>query len=102
MQGHVEPAGVFDGTQMENLGAVCRHFEGFFVSEGSDVAGGFADAGVGGEDAVDIGLDLAHVRPERRREGNRGGVGAAAAEGGDVVVPVHALEAGDDRDFVVF
>jgi 2-polyprenyl-6-hydroxyphenyl methylase/3-demethylubiquinone-9 3-methyltransferase len=53
---------------------------------------------VGGVDAVDVGVDLAHVRLERRRHGHRRGVRAAAAEGGDVAGAVDALEARDDRD----
>ncbi|MEZ5076997.1 MAG: hypothetical protein R2725_06110 [Solirubrobacterales bacterium] len=40
--------------------------------------------GSGAEDAGDVGVDLADAGIERRREGNRGGVGAAAAERGDV------------------
>ena len=64
-----------------------------------DPAGARHDAGVGGEDAVDVGVDLADVGLERRGEGDGGGVGAAAAERGDVAgAAVEALEPGDDRD----
>ena len=57
------------------------------------------DARVGGEDAVDVGVDLADVGVERRGQRDRGGVRAAAAERGDVLgVLADALEAGDDRD----
>ena len=54
------------------------------------------DAGVGGEHAGHVGVDLAGVGPERGGQGDRGGVGAAAAEEGDVVRGRHALGAGDD------
>ena len=57
------------------------------------------DARVGGEDAVDVGVDLADVGLERRRERDSRRVGAAAAERRDVAgVAVEALEAGDDDD----
>ena len=44
------------------------------------------DARVGGVDAVDVGVDLALVGLQRRGERHRRGVGAAAAERGDVAV----------------
>ena len=54
---------------------------------------------VGGEDAVDVGVDLADLGAERRGQGDGRGVGGAAAERGDVLgVLRDALEAGDDRD----
>jgi hypothetical protein len=57
------------------------------------------DARVGGEDAVDVGVDLAHVGLERGGERHRGRVGAAPAQGGDLLgVLADALEAGDDDD----
>ncbi len=56
------------------------------------------DVGVGGVDAVDVGVDLAGLGLERRRDRDRRGVRAAAAQRGDVAVLVDALEAGDDRD----
>ena len=70
--------------------------------------------GIGGVDALDVREDLAAVRLELRREGDRRGVRAAPAEGrdlggvdvaaaGGVLEAVergdaHALEAGDDDD----
>ena len=60
------------------------------------------DPRVGGEDAVDVGVDLADVGLERGRERDGRGVGAAAAEGGDLLgVGRDALEAGDDDDVAV-
>ena len=57
------------------------------------------DPRVGGEDAVDIGVDLADVGLQCRGQRHRGGVRAAAPERGDVLgVLGDALEAGDDRD----
>src|SRR5699024_11232551 len=55
-------------------------------------------SGVGGIDAVDVGVNLAEVGLHRGGDGDGAGIAAAAAEGGDVVVPVHPLEAGDNDD----
>ena len=56
------------------------------------------DARVGRVDAVDVGVDLAFVGGQRRGQRDARRIGAAAAEGGDVAVGIHALEAGDDDD----
>ena len=53
---------------------------------------------VGAPDAVDVAADLGVLGAERGREDHRGGVGAAAAERGDLALPADPLEAGDDRD----
>ena len=57
------------------------------------------DARVGGEDAVDVGVDLADVGLQRGGQRDGGGVRAAAAQRGDVLaVLADALEAGDQHD----
>jgi hypothetical protein len=56
------------------------------------------DPGIGRVDAVDVGIDVAAVRLHRRRERNRRGVGAAAAERCDAAVGGDALEARDNGD----
>ena len=58
-------------------------------------------AGVGGVHAVHICEDLAQIRLEHRGQGHRRGVRAAPAQGGDVVILVDALEAGDDHNGVL-
>ena len=98
MQGHPEAAGVLHGAQVEDLGAVGGQLQGLLAGEGLDALGGGDDAGVGGEQAVDVGVDLADVGVEGRGQGDRGRVGAAAAQGGGVLDLVDALEAGDDGD----
>jgi hypothetical protein len=55
------------------------------------------DARIGRIDAVDIGIDVAAVGLQGRRNGDRARVRAAAAEGRDAVVGRDALEAGDHR-----
>ena len=56
------------------------------------------DARVGGVDAVDVGVDVAAVGLHASGDGDRGRVGAAAAERRDAAVLADALEAGDDGD----
>ena len=83
---------------MEDLGAVGGHLQGLLAGEGLDAPGGGDDARVGGEQAVDVRVDLAHVGVEGGGQRHGGGVGAAAAQRGDVLDLVDALEAGDDGD----
>jgi hypothetical protein len=52
---------------------------------------------VGGEDAVDVGVDLADVGAERARHRDGRGVRASSAERRDVAVHVGALEACEHR-----
>ena len=89
-----------DAGQLEHL----------VVADGVDLAGFGHDARVGGVDAVHVGVDFAaDLAPSPGpavvlHDGGQGdgrGVGAAAAERGDVVVLVDALEAGDDDDLAV-
>ena len=101
VQGDPVAAGEFDGAQVEDLGAVRGHFQGFFLGEGAQAVGFGDDARVGGEEPVDVGVDFAHVGVEGCGEGDGGRVGAAAAERGHVVVFGDALESGDDGDLTV-
>ena len=75
-----------------------RQLEHLLVADAVDLARRRAHVRIGGVDAVDVGVDLAGVGLERRRDRHRRGVRAAAAERGDVALLVDALEAGDHRD----
>ncbi len=58
--------------------------------------------GIGGVDAVDVGVDVAKVGLDGDGDGDRAGVGAAAAERGDAVaLGLDALEAGDHGDLAL-
>ena len=72
--------------------------EGLLAGERLDAPGRGNDPGVGGEQAVDVGVDLADIGVEGGGERDGSGVGSAAAERGDVLDLVDALEAGDDGD----
>ena len=52
-------------------------------------------------DAVDIGADLAVLRPQGRGEDDGGGVRASASERGDLAGLADTLKAGDDGDHLV-
>ena len=99
MQRHTETARVLDAAQVQDLGAGRGQFQHFLAGDPVDLPGGRDNARIGGVDAVDVGEDLAHIGVERRGQGHRRRVRAAAAQRGDFVGgAAHALEAGDDRN----
>ena len=60
------------------------------------------DTGVGGENAVDVGVDLTDVGVQRGRQRDGGGVGAAATQRGDVLaVLADTLEARHQNDLAL-
>ena len=85
-------------SDLQHLGAEARHLEHLLEGDAVELARRGHQVRVGGVDAVDVRVDLADVGFERRRDGDRGGVRAAAAERRDVALVVDALEAGDHRD----
>src|SRR5690606_19695187 len=74
VDGHPVAAGVLHRAQVQDLGAVRRHLQRLLAGDVGDLAGRGDDAGVRGEQAVDVGVDLADVRVERGGEGDGGGV----------------------------
>ena len=99
---HAVVAGVLDRAQLQDAGAGGRHLQRLLVGGEGKLARVGDDARVGAEDAGDVGVDLADVGAERRRQGDRGRVGAAAAERGDVAaLGRDPLEAGDEDDAVL-
>ena len=102
MDGHLEAARVLDAPQVEDLGAAGGHLEHLVVGDAVDLVRRGDDARVGGEDPVDVGVDLAHVGFEGRGQRDGGRVRPAAAEGGDLLGSLaDALEAGDDHDVLL-
>ena len=81
---------------MEHLGPQCGQLQHLVVRNFLQHLRALDGAGVGGKDAVHVGINLTQVRVEHSGQGHRRGVRAAAAQGGNVVVFVDALEAGDD------
>ena len=90
---------VLHTAQMQDLGPAGRHLQHLLVADVRDPPRAGHDPRVGGVDAVDVGVDLAVVRAQRRGQGHRGGVGGPAAQGGDVLgVLGDPLEPGHDHD----
>ena len=90
--------GHFHRAVVQDLGAQGGQLQHLVVSDLFQLEGAGHMAGIGGEHAVHIGVDLAQVGPQGGGQRHGGGIGAAPAQGGDVVVLVQALEAGHDDD----
>ena len=86
---------------VEHLGAQAGQFQHLVEGDLLQLAGPLHRAGVGGVYAVHVGVDLAQIGMEGRRQGHRRGVRAAPAQGGDVAVLVDALEPGHQHDLVL-
>ena len=99
MDRDVVAAGVLDAPQVQHLRPAGGHLEHLLVGDARQPARGRHDPRVGGEDAVDVGVDLADLGVQGCGQRDGRGVGAAAAERGDLLgVLRDALEAGDDDD----
>ena len=79
----VDPAEL-DGPDLHHLGALVGELHHLLVADDGELAGVRGDPRVRGVDALDVREDLAAVRLELRRERDRRGVRAAAAERGDL------------------
>ena len=77
-------ARVLHGAQLQHAGARGRHLEHLLEREHAAACAPRHDARVGAEHARHVGEDLADLGAEGRGQGDRGGVGAAAAERGHV------------------
>ena len=98
VDGHPGVAGELDRAKHQHARAAGREVEHLLVGDRPQLRRRRHDPGIGRVDAVDVGVDLADVRPQRGGERDRGRVGAAATERRHVAAGRDALEAGDDRD----
>ncbi len=87
----------FHAARLQHAGADRGELQHLLVGDLIQLAGPGNDSRVGRVDAVDVGVDVAAVGLQRRRQRHRRGVGPAAAQRGDPVVRADALEAGHDR-----
>ena len=95
-------AGVLDRAQLQDLGAGGGHLEHLLEGDDAQLPSRLDDPRVGAEDAGDVGVDLADLGAERRRDRDRGRVRASTPERGHV--PARSrdpLEAGDENDPVL-
>ena len=99
MNRNIVAAGVFHTAKHQHLGPARRQLEHLLERDGVQPLGVGHDARVGGEDAVDVGVDLADIGLQRGGQRDGGGVRPAAAERRDVLaVLADPLEAGDQDD----
>ena len=98
LEGHVVFLRELHGARLHDLGAAGGELEHLLVGDLRQLARVEHDAGVGGVDAVDVGVDLAEVGLDGGGDRDGGEVRAAAAEGGDFALVRAALEAGDHDD----
>ena len=98
MDDHFPLAGELHRAALQHARAGAGQLQHIVVANGVQLARPRSDARVGGVDAVHVRIDLAHVGVNAPGDGHGRGIRAAAAERGDVVVGVDALESGHDRD----
>ena len=99
---HVEPPGVLDAPQMQDLCPGGSHLEHLFVGDPLDPLCGRDDPRICGEDAVDVGIDLADIRPQCGSQRDRRGVRATTAQCRNVLaVRADTLEPCHDGDVTV-
>ena len=93
--------GELDRPGVHHAGPQACQLEHLVIADAVDLAGFGDDPGVGGVHAVHVGVDLAGGGAEHRGQGDGRGIGAAAAQGRDVVILIHALEPGNDDDLAL-
>ncbi len=86
-----------DRAGLQHLGAQRCQLQHLLVGNAVDLARPALDAGVGGVDAVDVGVDVAALGAKRRGQRHGRSVRAAAAERCDAPVGPEPLETRDDR-----
>ncbi len=97
---HAEFLGELDRARLHHLRAGAGHLEQLVVGDFVDLLRVGDDARIAGKDAVDVGENLAGIGVQRAGQGDRGQIGAAAAERGRFAIGVLSLEPGDDDDVI--
>ena len=80
--------GKFNRARLHHLGAEAGQFEHFIIGNLRQFLARWHNARIGRVNAVHVGIDLAQVGLERRRQRDRCQVRSAAAKGGDLAVMV--------------
>ena len=88
--------GEFHGPRLHDFRAERGHFQHFVVADFKNLFGVGDDAGIGGIDAVHIGVNLTDIGFHCGGDGNGAEVAATTTECGDVAVGRFPLEAGND------
>ena len=99
--GNVMLDGGQQGGRMQDLGSEAGQLGGLMEADFGDALGLGTDAGIGGENAADVGPDLDAGGAEGGADEGGGVVRAAAAEGGDFAAFAGGDEAAENRDEVL-
>ncbi|SCI78531.1 Uncharacterised protein [uncultured Clostridium sp.] len=83
---------------MQDLSAQGGQFQHLVIGDLVQLPGPLDGAGIGGEHAVHIGVDLTQVGMQGGRQSHRRGIRTPPPQCGNVAILVDALESGDDDD----
>jgi hypothetical protein len=99
---HLHPHALFhrqpDRAGLQHFRADRGQFEHFFVGHVLQLARLGDDPRVGSIDTIDVGVDIAAIRADRRCHRHRRRIGTAAAQRGDPIVVTQPLEPRDHRN----
>ena len=98
---HVELLAELDRPAVHHAGPQAGQLQNLVVADAVQLASLGHEPRIGREHAVDVGVNLAGVRIQHRRQRHGRRIAAAAAERRDVEILVDALEAGRDDDLAV-
>ena len=98
MHRHGEIFGKLHGANLQDLGSGARQLDHLVVGNPRQLSRLRTDSRISRKNTFDIGVNLARLGVEKRRQRHRAGVRAAAPESGNIVIFIDALKAGDDDD----
>ncbi len=98
MDRHVVFLGKLHRAGLQHVGPQAAELQHFVVADGVKLAGVGDDPRVGGENAVHVGVVLAHAGVEHRAQGDQRRVAPAPAERGGLALVVDALKTRHDDD----
>ncbi len=104
LQRHIKFLGELDAARVHDARPDACQLQHLVITDGVDFLCFGDNAGVGRINAIHIGIDFtadrvvhhARIQFHNRCQSDRRGVGAAAAQGGDIEVLIRALETGND------
>ena len=102
MNDHLVFAREFNGARLQDSCTFARKLEHIIVGNHVELARMRGNARVGRIDAVDIRIDLAHIRVETRCQSDRRRIRTTTTERSDVAIVRETLEACDHHDRTAF